>query len=76
MTRSNIKPTGPREPTQTWWTSLPGLKARGKTLIVISHDEDFFSVADRVIHLSSGSFAGGAPGDSHAPGLLPPLLSS
>lgn len=33
---------------------LPALQARGKTLIVISHDEDYFEVADRVVHLTSG----------------------
>ncbi len=33
---------------------LPALKARGRTLIVISHDEDYFFAADRVVHLSAG----------------------
>ncbi len=33
---------------------LPELKAGGKTLVVISHDEDFFHVADRVIRLDAG----------------------
>jgi putative ATP-binding cassette transporter len=37
---------------------LPGLKARGKTLIVISHDEEYFFVADRVVHLSAGMMLG------------------
>ncbi|MBV8229498.1 MAG: cyclic peptide export ABC transporter [Planctomycetaceae bacterium] len=35
---------------------LPELKAGGKTLVVISHDEDFFHVADRVIRLDAGQF--------------------
>ena len=37
---------------------LPSLKARGTTLVVISHDEDYFFVADRVVHLSAGMLTG------------------
>ncbi len=48
---------------------LPGLKALGKTLIVISHDEDYFFVADRVVHLSAGMVTA-------IPAPLPPTLSS
>jgi putative ATP-binding cassette transporter len=33
---------------------LPDLKARGKAVVVISHDDRYFHVADRVIHLESG----------------------
>jgi putative ATP-binding cassette transporter len=33
---------------------LPSLKAQGKTLIVVSHDEDYFAVADRVVRLADG----------------------
>jgi putative ATP-binding cassette transporter len=33
---------------------LPELKARGKTCIVISHDDHYYDVADRVIKLDSG----------------------
>jgi len=33
---------------------LPGLKARGKTVIVISHDDHYYDAADRVIKLDSG----------------------
>lgn len=33
---------------------LPNLKARGKTVIVISHDDHYFHVADRVIKLDYG----------------------
>ncbi|WP_406694056.1 cyclic peptide export ABC transporter [Singulisphaera sp. Ch08] len=47
---------------------LPEWRARGKTLVVISHDEEYFHVADRVIHLDSGRIAEGeldvAPGRS------------
>lgn len=33
---------------------LPELKAQGKTLLVISHDDRYFHVADRVVKLESG----------------------
>lgn len=33
---------------------LPELKEAGKTIIVVSHDEQYFSMADRVLHLDSG----------------------
>lgn len=33
---------------------LPDLKARGKTIVVISHDDAYFSCADRVIKLEDG----------------------
>ncbi|HEX5720778.1 MAG TPA: cyclic peptide export ABC transporter [Thermoanaerobaculia bacterium] len=33
---------------------LPELKARGKTAIVISHDDRYFGVADRVVKLEDG----------------------
>ncbi len=33
---------------------LPELKARGKTVIVISHDDHYFQVADRIIKLDYG----------------------
>lgn len=33
---------------------LPELKARGKTVIVISHDDRYFHVADRIIKLNYG----------------------
>jgi putative ATP-binding cassette transporter len=40
---------------------LPALKARGKTLIVISHDEEYYFIADRVVHLSAGMLSGADP---------------
>jgi putative pyoverdin transport system ATP-binding/permease protein len=40
---------------------LPELKARGKTVLVISHDERFFDAADRVIVLRDGQLAPSAP---------------
>jgi putative pyoverdin transport system ATP-binding/permease protein len=33
---------------------LPDLKARGKTVIIITHDDAYFSYADRVIRLEDG----------------------
>lgn len=43
---------------------LPELKARGKTVIVISHDDHFYDVADRLIKLDEGriEYDGGAQG--------------
>jgi len=38
---------------------LPSLKARGKTLIVVSHDERYFHVADRVLTMEDGRFVEG-----------------
>jgi putative ATP-binding cassette transporter len=35
---------------------LPALRARGKTLIVVSHDERYFHLADRVITMEDGLF--------------------
>jgi putative pyoverdin transport system ATP-binding/permease protein len=37
---------------------LPELKARGKTVLVISHDDKYFDVADRVIKLDYGKLDG------------------
>jgi putative ATP-binding cassette transporter len=50
---------------------LPALKARGKTLVVISHDEEYFHVADRVVHLT-----GGAVDDDAAAGARPRAVPS
>ena len=36
---------------------LPELKARGKTVIVISHDDRYFDVADRIVKLEDGHLA-------------------
>ncbi|MFC7397212.1 cyclic peptide export ABC transporter [Chelatococcus sp. GCM10030263] len=33
---------------------LPALKARGKTLVVISHDDQYFHLADRVLPMADG----------------------
>lgn len=34
---------------------LPELKKRGKTVIIISHDDAYFNIADRIIKLEDGS---------------------
>ncbi len=36
---------------------LPALQQRGKTVVVISHDDQYFSKADRIVHLVDGSIA-------------------
>jgi ABC-type siderophore export system fused ATPase/permease subunit len=33
---------------------LPELKAQGKTVLVISHDDRYFDLADRVLSLENG----------------------
>ena len=33
---------------------LPEMKRQGRTLIVVSHDDRYFHVADRVIHMANG----------------------
>lgn len=40
-----------------YYEVLPGLRRRGKTTIVITHDERYFQVADRIIKLDSGQIA-------------------
>jgi putative ATP-binding cassette transporter len=39
---------------------LPALKARGKTLIVVSHDERYFDGGDRVVVMQDGRFEPGS----------------
>lgn len=38
---------------------LPDLKARGRTVIAVTHDERYYSAADRVLHMEEGRFAEG-----------------
>ncbi|MBD0319758.1 MAG: ATP-binding cassette domain-containing protein [Gemmatimonadetes bacterium] len=40
---------------------LPELRARGKTLIVISHDDQYYDVADRIVHLDYGQVSFDGP---------------
>jgi putative ATP-binding cassette transporter len=37
-----------------YFNILADLKAHGKTVIVISHDERYYGVADRIVHMESG----------------------
>lgn len=52
---------------------LPELKARGKTVLVVSHDDRYYSVADRIIKLENGKVAFDEPilGETELPGALP-----
>lgn len=43
---------------------LPELKARGKTVIVISHDDHFYSQADRIVKLTDGAIEYDGPASS------------
>ncbi|WP_322103077.1 cyclic peptide export ABC transporter [Paraburkholderia sp. J41] len=40
-------------------TLLPQLKARGKTVLVITHDDRYFHLADRIVKLDSGQLSAG-----------------
>jgi putative ATP-binding cassette transporter len=46
-------------------TLLQDLKARGKTIIVATHDEKYFHVADRVMKMEYGQFVSRKDEDSH-----------
>ena len=39
-----------------YMTLLPESKAQGKTVIAVTHDDMYFHVADRVLHVNNGSF--------------------
>ena len=52
---------------------LPELKARGKTILVITHDDHYFHLADRVIKLDYGQIVSDAPGREV---LADPVLTS
>lgn len=44
-----------------YFSILPELKAQGKTVVVISHDDRYYAVADRLVHLETGRVTGGMP---------------
>jgi len=48
---------------------LPDLKSRGKTVLVISHDDKYFDAADRIIKLDYGKLAAGSPSAAAAEGI-------
>jgi len=53
-------------------TLLPDLKAQGKTVVAITHDDRYFALADRVVKLESGRIVSDTrrrdPGVAHAAG--------
>jgi putative ATP-binding cassette transporter len=42
-------------------TLLPELKGKGKTVVVVTHDDRYFHVADRVLAMDYGKLRDGAP---------------
>lgn len=46
---------------------LPELRARGKAVLVITHDDRYFSCADRLIRLDYGRITRSGPGGAGAP---------
>jgi putative ATP-binding cassette transporter len=46
---------------------LPELKARGKAVLVISHDDRYFAVADRILRLEDGQLIADEVQRSHEP---------
>lgn len=53
---------------------LPDLKARGKTVLVITHDDKYFDLADRIIKLDFGKIV--SQGPNTVSGFLTPALAS
>ena len=47
-------------------TVLPELKARGKCVVVISHDDRYFGVADRIVTLEDGRLIANQSGGIHS----------
>jgi putative ATP-binding cassette transporter len=53
-----------------YYQLLPEMRACGKTLIVISHDDKYYGVADRIVRMEEGNIEGAlnfvhSPGQSH-----------
>jgi putative pyoverdin transport system ATP-binding/permease protein len=53
---------------------LPDLKSRGKTVLVITHDDKYFALADRVIKLDYGQIALAAESEPLEPRILKSVL--
>lgn len=53
---------------------LPELRARGKGVIVVTHDDRYFHVGDRVLKLDEGKIVEASPGHVHAPPRATPAL--
>lgn len=54
---------------------LPDLKARGKTILVITHDDKYFDVADRIVKLDYGKLTVPPGPDALANGTGLPLVT-
>jgi putative ATP-binding cassette transporter len=53
---------------------LPELKARGKTVLVITHDDKYFDFADRIIKLDYGKIISQTDPEAAASSASPPLV--
>jgi putative ATP-binding cassette transporter len=48
-------------------TLLPALRAEGRTILAISHDDRYFDVADRVLTMREGALANGGRRAGYSP---------
>lgn len=55
---------------------LPELKARGKTVLVITHDDRYFHLADRLLKLDYGQLTAATSGDATFPTPAAPALAA
>ncbi|WJF91895.1 cyclic peptide export ABC transporter [Paraburkholderia bonniea] len=58
---------------------LPELRARGKTVVVVTHDDRYFTLADRVLKLDNGTIVNETRGMPHSltpQGSAPPAYQS
>ena len=55
---------------------LPELKARGKTVLVITHDDRYFDVADRILKLDYGKLVSGATPQTNGHSALTTVLET
>ena len=53
---------------------LPDLRARGKGVIVVTHDDRYFHVGDRVLKLDEGKLVDASAGVTHGASRMVPLL--
>jgi putative ATP-binding cassette transporter len=55
---------------------LPDLRARGKGVIVVTHDDRYFHVGDRLLKLDDGKLVDASVGVPHGASRMGPLLKS